>query len=191
MTDTASPGRGRRAWKKFILAAAVAGALAPDLAIAEDATALEDIVVTAERRAERAQDTPIAITAISETDLEKHGVRIAGDISNVVPNMAVYSPYGEEAQPFFSLRGVTTNDWSENQSSPIAMYVDDIYKSVGAVQALQAFDLDRVEVLRGPQGTLYGKNATGGAVNYYSKNPSLNDYDGYAILTGGNYSLFE
>jgi iron complex outermembrane receptor protein len=170
-----------------ILSAAVTLALAPGWARAGD-DALEEIVVTAERRVERVQDTPIAITAISEADLEKRGVRIASDITAAVPNMVFYSPYGEEAQPFFSLRGVTTNDWSQNQSSPIAMYVDDIYKSVGAVQALQAFDLDRVEVLRGPQGTLYGKNATGGAVNYYSKNPDLSQSEGYATVGFGNYS---
>ena len=68
------------------------------------------------------------------------------------------------------------------------MYVDEVYKPVGAVQALQTYDLDRVEVLRGPQGTLYGKNATGGAVNFYSRNPSLSEYDGYVTLGTGNYS---
>lgn len=70
------------------------------------------------------------------------------------------------------------------------MYVDEIYKSVGAVQALQIYGLDRVEVLRGPQGTLYGKNATGGAVGFYSKNPRLSEYDGYATVGAGNYSAF-
>lgn len=65
------------------------------------------------------------------------------------------------------------SDFSQNQSSPIAMYVDDVYKGVGALQALQLFDVERIEVLRGPQGTLYGKNATGGSVNIISKIPSL------------------
>src|SRR6202140_1911670 len=68
------------------------------------------------------------------------------------------------------------------------MYVDEVYKSVGAVQALQVFDMDRVEVLRGPQGTLYGKNATGGAVSFYSANPSLSSTDGYVTAGYGNYS---
>jgi outer membrane receptor protein involved in Fe transport len=131
------------------------------------------------------------VTALSQSELIDRGVRQAGDIADVVPNLLLNQPYGPEAQPTFTLRGVTTQDFSENQSSPIAMYVDEVYKPVGALQALQIYDLDRVEVLRGPQGTLYGKNATGGAVNFYSRNPSLTDYDGYAILTGGNYSLFE
>src|SRR5947207_2049435 len=151
-------------------------------------TALEEVVVTAERRSEKAQDIPLAITAVSAAELESRGVRQAGDITADVPNMLLNSPYGPEAQPTFTLRGVTTQDFSENQSSPVAMYVDEVYKSVGAVQALQTYDLDRVEVLRGPQGTLYGKNATGGAISFYTKNPSLTAYDGYITAGPGNYS---
>ncbi len=148
---------------------------------------LTEVTVTAQRQAERAQDVPIAITAISADDLVNRGVRQAGDITGSVPNMLLNSPYGPEAQPTYTLRGVTTQDFSENQSSPIAMYVDEVYKSVGAVQALQVFDLDRVEVLRGPQGTLYGKNATGGAVSFYSANPSLTTLGGYVTAGVGNF----
>ncbi|MBV8147147.1 MAG: TonB-dependent receptor, partial [Gammaproteobacteria bacterium] len=162
----------------------------PRVVAAQEAE-LEEVTVTAQRRTERLQDVPVAVTAISGSELLDRGVRQAGDIVDAVPNLLLNLPYGPEAQPTFTLRGVTTQDFSENQSSPIAMYVDEVYKPVGALQALQIYDLDRVEVLRGPQGTLYGKNATGGAVNFYSHNPSLTDYDGYAILTGGNYSLFE
>src|ERR1700694_2597883 len=141
--------------------------------------ALAEITVTAQRQSERLQDVPIAISALSASELAERGVRQAGDITSSVPNLLLNSPYGPEAQPTFTLRGVTTQDFSENQSSPVAMYVDEVYKSVGAVQALQLYDLDRVEVLRGPQGTLYGKNATGGAVSFYTANPSLSATDGY------------
>ena len=151
------------------------------------ATGLAEVVVTAERKSEKLQDVPVAVTALSAQELAERGVRQAGDITASVPNMLLNLPYGPEAQPTFTLRGVTTQDFSQNQSSPIAMYVDEVYKPVGAVQALQTFDLDRVEVLRGPQGTLYGKNATGGAVNFYSRNPSLAEYEGYATLGGGNF----
>jgi iron complex outermembrane receptor protein len=150
--------------------------------------ALEEITVTAQRVSERLQDVPVAVTAILADDLDERGVRQAGDITSAVPNLLLNSPYGPEAQPTFTLRGVTTQDFSENQSSPVAMYVDEVYKSVGAVQALQIYDLDRVEVLRGPQGTLYGKNATGGAISFYSRNPSLTAYDGYVTAGAGNYS---
>src|SRR2546426_1129195 len=129
---------------------------------------LNEIVVTAQRQSERSQDVPISLTAVSANDLNERGGRQTADITALVPHMLLNLPWGPEAQPTFTLRGVTTQDYSQNQSSPIAMYVDEVYKSVGAVQALQVFDLDRVEVLRGPQGTLYGKNATGGAISFYS-----------------------
>src|SRR6267154_1998869 len=128
------------------------------------------------------------LAAIAASELLERGIRQAGDITASVPNLLLNSPYGPEAQPTFTLRGVTTQDFSENQSSPVAMYVDEVYKSVGAVQALQTYDLDRVEVLRGPQGTLYGKNATGGAISFYTKNPSLTAYAGYITAGPGNYS---
>jgi len=171
------------------VAGSLLGAYWPRPACADEAV-LEEVTVTAQRRTERLQDVPVAVTAISGSELIDRGVRQAADIADLVPNLLLNLPYGPEAQPTFTLRGVTTQDFSENQSSPIAMYVDEVYKPVGALQSLQIYDLDRVEVLRGPQGTLYGKNATGGAVNFYSHNPSLSEYDGYLIAGGGNYSLF-
>jgi iron complex outermembrane recepter protein len=171
-----------------ILTAALASSLpAPVVHAADDAT-IDEVIVTAQRKSERVQDVPIAISAISSAELENRGIRQAGDIAAAVPNLTLSLPYGEEAQPTFALRGVTTNDWGQNQSSPIAMYVDEVYKPVGAVQALQTYDLDRVEVLRGPQGTLYGKNATGGAMSFYSKSPSLSETDGYVTVGLGNFN---
>jgi iron complex outermembrane receptor protein len=169
-----------------LFAAALVGFATPSRA--QVGGGLQEVVVTAERRAENVQDVPVAVSAFTGDDLAGMGVRQAGDITTLVPNLVLASPYGEEAQPVFSLRGVATNDFSQNQSSPIAMYVDEVYKPVGALQALQTFDLDRVEVLRGPQGTLYGKNATGGAVNFYSRNPSLQEYGGYFTAGVENYS---
>jgi outer membrane receptor protein involved in Fe transport len=172
-----------------VQAAIAAVTLIAPYAVRADTT-LEEVVVTAQRRSERLQDVPVAVTALSASDLTDRGVRQAGDIAATVPNLLLNSPYGPEAQPTFTLRGVTTQDYSQNQSSPIAMYVDEVYKPVGSVQALQTFDLDRVEVLRGPQGTLYGKNATGGAVSFFSKNPSLTQTEGYATAGFGNYSAY-
>lgn len=171
-----------------LTAGAIAAVTVPLAASADQA--LEEIVVTAQRLTERLQDVPIAVTAMSAADLADRGVRQAGDITSGVPNMLLNSPYGPEAQPTFTLRGITTQDYSQNQSSPIAMYVDEVYKPVGAVQALQTYDLDRVEVLRGPQGTLYGKNATGGAISFYSRNPSLTENEGYVTAGFGNYSMY-
>src|SRR5882762_10324109 len=177
--------RGNRFY--WLLAGVAALSAASPQSVRAD-EALAEITVTAQRVSERLQDVPVAVTAILADDLDERGVRQAGDITSSVPNLLLNSPYGPEAQPTFTLRGVTTQDFSENQSSPVAMYVDEVYKSVGAVQALQIYDLDRVEVLRGPQGTLYGKNATGGAISFYSRNPSLTAYDGYVTAGAGNYS---
>src|SRR5215470_14284085 len=185
--------RSDRSYRTLVKVAGVAAAgtlLAaswPQPARADEAAVLEEVTVTAQRRTERLQDVPVAVTAISGSELIARGVRQAADIVDAVPNLLLNMPYGPEAQPTFTLRGVTTQDFSENQSSPVAMYVDEVYKSVGAVQALQVYDLDRVEVLRGPQGTLYGKNATGGAVSFYSANPSLTSADGYVTAGVGNF----
>src|SRR5579862_4962801 len=183
------PGRTRHLAATVVAVAAVYP-VSPALHAADTnaPTDLQEVVVLAERRSEKLEDVPVAVTAISAGELQDRGVRQAGDITALVPNMMLNLPYGPEAQPTFTLRGVTTQDFSENQSSPIAMYVDEIYKPVGAVQALQTYDLERVEVLRGPQGTLYGKNATGGAVNFYTRNPNLTAYEGYVTLGAGNYN---
>src|SRR6195256_6679185 len=179
--------RGNRFY--WLLAGVAAFFAASPQSVSAD-EALAEITVTAQRVTERLQDVPVAVTAISANELAERGVRQAGDITSSVPNLLLNSPYGPEAQPTFTLRGVTTQDFSENQSSPVAMYVDEVYKPVGAVQALQVYDLDRAEVLRGPQGPLYGKNATGGGVRFYSKNPSLSEEDGYVTAGFGNYSAY-
>src|SRR5580704_15760424 len=185
--------RSMRAWRNWaswsVLIAALS-LLAPPAVVRADPESdseLNEVVVTAQRQSERSHDVPIALTAVSADELHDRGIRQAADITSLVPNLLLNLPWGPEAQPSFTLRGVTTTDYSQNQSSPIAMYVDEVYKAVGAVQALQIYDMDRVEVLRGPQGTLYGKNATGGAISFYSANPSLTSTDGYVEAGFGNY----
>src|SRR6202048_882221 len=183
-------GRGARAqntWKSLVGLLSAVATLALPLIASADSSELNEVVVTAQRQSERSHDVPIALTAVSADELHDRGIRQAADITALVPNMLLNLPWGPEAQPTFTLRGVTTQDYSQNQSSPIAMYVDEVYKAVGAVQALQVFDMDRVEVLRGPQGTLYGKNATGGAVSFYSANPSLTAADGYITAGLGHF----
>src|SRR3979490_2786320 len=185
-------GRGARAqntWASLVGLLAALTTLALPLIASADAE-LNEVVVPAQRQSERSHDVPIALTAVSADELRDRGIRQAADITSLVPNMLLNLPWGPEAQPSFVLRGVTTTDYSQNQSSPIAMYVDEVYKAVGAVQALQVFDMDRVEVLRGPQGTLYGKHETGRRVTFYSKNPSLTEEDGYVTAGFGNYSAY-
>ena len=158
---------------------------------AEDGNKLEEIVVTAQRRAENQQRVPISISMIRGDDLAANGVRNINALSAQVPNMQTTTPYGD-AVPIFSLRGVSAVDFSQNQSSPVALYVDEVYKGLPVLTSLQIFDVERVEVLRGPQGTLYGKNTTGGAVNIYTKGASLEDgLSGYVDLGYGSLNRRE
>ena len=151
---------------------------------------LEEVIVTAQKRVESMQDIPISVSALSSSDMEGLALLNASDIAAHVPNLNVSQPYGDGSPPLFALRGVTTTDYSHNQSSPIAIYVDEVYKSSGALQSLQLYDMERIEVLRGPQGTLYGKNATGGAVNFIVKKPNFEN-EGYLTLGVGNESRQE
>tara|TARA_R110000868_G_scaffold408964_2_gene693437 strand:+ start:16005 stop:18032 length:2028 start_codon:yes stop_codon:yes gene_type:complete len=113
-----------------------------------------------------------------------------GDLTGQVPNLNSIQPYGEGGSPFFVLRGVTTTDYTFTQSSPIALYVDDAVRSLPVLEIGHMYDIERIEVLRGPQGSLYGKNATGGAVNIITKKPDF-EQEGYVTLGYGNYDRKE
>ncbi|MEH3046275.1 TonB-dependent receptor [Sphingomonas adhaesiva] len=183
--------------KAILLAGSAAGCLfvaAPAMAqtaaapTQEDAgtTTLQDIVVTAQRRSESAQATPLAITAIGGDALADRGVFEASDLAQAVPNLQIAAPFGK-AQPNFALRGISiANEYNANTASPIGVYVDDAYMSSRSSHGMQLYDLERVEVLRGPQGTLYGRNTTAGAINFITKRPDLNANGGYAEVGYGN-----
>jgi len=133
-------------------------------------------------------NVPVAVSAFTSGDLERTGIRQAGDIAAMVPNLVLSSPYGSEAQPVFSLRGVTDE---RLQPKPEFANRDVRRRRVQerrGTAGVATFDLDRVEVLRGPQGTLYGKNATGGAISFFTHDPDLHAYDGYVTAGIGNYS---
>jgi iron complex outermembrane recepter protein len=154
----------------------------PEDVATDQGEGLGDIVVTAQKRSENLQRVPIAISALTSETLQQQGIRTITNLANQIPNLQVANIYGD-AVPYFSLRGISTSDVSQNQSGPVAVYVDEVYKGLPALSSLQVFDVDRIEVLRGPQGTLYGKNTTGGAVNIYTRQPDLQ-----ADRTTGNFS---
>jgi outer membrane receptor protein involved in Fe transport len=149
-----------------------------------------DIIVTAQRRQQSILTVPIAITALGGDALESKGVTNSANLASAVPNLQVSSPYGN-TQPNFSLRGISVaNEYNSNQASPIGVYVDDVYLANRTAHGMGLFDLDRVEVLRGPQGTLFGRNTTGGAINFITRAPSLTRNEGYAEAGYGNYDTW-
>ena len=148
---------------------------------------LEEIVVTATKREENLQDVPVAVTAISAAGLAARGVFDTSDLNSSMPNLQVASPYGKQ-QPNFTLRGVGVGtEFNANAASPVGVYVDEVYQSFRSSHGQQLYDLDRVEVVRGPQGTLYGRNTTGGAINFITHAPSLKGTEGYATLGYANF----
>lgn len=161
-----------------------AGVGAP--AIAQSTFSIEEVLVIAQKRPESIQDVPVAISAFTAEDMENMKMETANDISSGVPNLQVTSPFGE-TQPIFSIRGQSMADYNVNQASPVGIYVDEAYLGASFLQGMSLFDLERVEVLRGPQGTLYGKNTTGGAINFITREPSLEGTGGYVTMTVGDY----
>jgi iron complex outermembrane receptor protein len=163
--------------------------VAPQSALAQDDTAgLEEITVTAQRREQSLQDTPISITAFTPDRLDELGIHDPAAMMDFVPNAMVSSGTGrggEVAQ--FSIRGVNEARISPVLDPGVAIYVDDVYYGRPQVGFLQFVDTERVEILRGPQGTLFGKNSTGGAVRYITKKPDLDNNNGYVDITVGDY----
>jgi iron complex outermembrane receptor protein len=152
-------------------------------------TSLQEVVVTAEKRTQNLQQVPASLTAFTSAQLGQIKMDTPSDLVSHVPNLQANGIVGEGA-PLFALRGVSMLDYSLSQEGPIAVYVDQVYEGNIALMGVDMFDLERIEVLRGPQGTLYGKNATGGAINFITQKPKFDD-DGYLTLGAGNYGRQE
>ncbi len=148
-----------------------------------------DIVVTAQKRSERALAVPLSLTVLGDRPTERTRLTQADDLAGQVPNLQFSATVGENT-PIFALRGVSMSDFSLNQAGPVATYYDEVYKGNFAFLGVQLFDLDRIEVLRGPQGTLYGKNTTGGAINLVATAPTPHN-EGYLLAGIGNFGRVE
>jgi outer membrane receptor protein involved in Fe transport len=150
----------------------------------------DEILVTAQRREQSLLDVPLAVSALAGESLATKGVTNSAQLGALVPNLQINSPFGT-TQPNFSLRGIgVANEYNSNQASPVGVYIDDVYLAPRTSHGMGLFDLDRIEVLRGPQGTLFGRNTTGGAVNFITKKPSLSGANGNIELGYGNYNTF-
>ena len=133
---------------------------------------IETIVVTAQRRSENVQNVPISVQAFTGKTLKDLGIKSSTDLTQVTPNLDIALPSGAGSQPIISIRGIGLNDYDSNNAGPNGVYLDEVYLSSPASQTFQLFDLQRVEVLKGPQGTLYGMNTSGGAINFITNKPT-------------------
>jgi iron complex outermembrane receptor protein len=164
---------------------------APDGEAAEDVTqrGVSTIIVTAQRREESVQDVPIAISAFNQEELRTRGAFTALDVAQFVPNLVGLNNTGLGTANSYYLRGIGNSESIATFDPPIGTYVDDIYISRQNANNLSLFDVNRIEVLRGPQGTLFGRNTTGGAINVFLSEPG-DEFGGYAEVGYGSYEQY-
>ncbi len=148
---------------------------------------LEEITVTAQKREQNLQDVGVTITAFTGDQIEALGFTNTTDIVAMTPGLNYTVPNAESSQINFFLRGVGLNDFADANENPVAVYVDEVYRPAMGGLSFQLFDMERVEVLRGPQGTLFGRNTTGGLVHFVSRRPT-EEPDGYLNGTFGEFN---
>jgi iron complex outermembrane receptor protein len=153
---------------------------------ASDAPQSGDIIVTAQKRAQTVNKVSIAVTALSEQQLNDAGVVTIRDLTSAVPNVQVHT-IGPVGFSGVSVRGISNQDFSQLGSPAVATYVDGVYVAVSQAMTGGLYDIDRMEVLRGPQGTTYGQNATGGNVNIITPDPK-HAFGASADVSYGNYN---
>jgi iron complex outermembrane recepter protein len=174
---------------RLMAAAAGAGAIFIAAgALASDNGVLEEIVVTAQRRVESAQNVGIAMSVISGLSLSEKSISYVNDLQNAVPSLQVEPAFGS-SQPQFRLRGIGFIDYTSNNTSPVGVSLDGVAFALPIQTQGQLFDIDRVEVLRGPQGTLYGRNTTGGEINFISNRPTADPHAGFSLEYGSHNEL--
>ncbi len=160
-------------------------AATPSAVSINDAGGLEEIVVTAQRREESAQSVGIAMSVLSGQSLADKSIAYVNDLQNAVPSLQVEPAFGS-SQPQFRLRGVGFIDYTSNNTSPVGVSLDGVAFALPIQTQGQLFDIDRVEVLRGPQGTLYGRNTTGGEINFISNRPTAETHAGVSLEYGSH-----
>ena len=154
------------------------------------ATTLDAVTVTARKREETLQEVPVAVTAFTAESLDKLNIRDLGDLGAQVPNLTIYAARGSTSTVTAYIRGVGQADPLWGVDPGVGIYLDDVYIARPQGALLDVFDVERIEVLRGPQGTLYGKNTIGGAIKYISRGLPQ-ETDGFASVTVGNYNQLD
>ncbi len=151
---------------------------------------LEEVVVTAQKRSENLQETPISITALTSGSIEKRGISNVENLIGTIPAVAGFEAPSGRGNVSVAIRGVSSGSPNNPSVDPAnAFYMDGVYVGKMTGSALDVADIERIEVLRGPQGTLYGRNSTGGAVNFITKKP-LGEFAAKITASAGNYDLW-
>ncbi|WP_332034550.1 TonB-dependent receptor [Microbulbifer sp.] len=171
---------------RFFTLSTLSAAIAVSTALSGAASAaeIEEVVVTAQKRAENLQDVPIAISAFTGDSMKAMGVKSLTDLGKFTPGVEMNND--TPLQPTYSVRGIETGDFTVGSDPAVAVYVDGVYTGRGAGAEIPLADIERVEVLKGPQGTLFGRNATGGAIHIISQKPQADDTT-ELNLSAGNY----
>lgn len=165
-------------------------AVAQEVSAQNESFMLEEVIVTAEKRTESLQDTPISLVAFDSATLENQGIDSLIDIASLVPSMTIEPFPTNNATLRIFIRGVGLADAQITQDPPVGVYLDGAYIARSTGLALDVAELERIEVLRGPQGTLYGRNATGGAINLITRPPTTEGIAFRQQLTAGNRDRF-
>lgn len=155
----------------------------------DSATGLEEVLVTAQRRGERLQDVPITLTVLGGDEVEQARIQQLGDIASRTPGLN-FDAF-PASQPRIAIRGIGSSDRGAAGDPSAAVFLDEIYLGRPAAVAFDAFDVERIEVLKGPQGTLYGRNVVGGAINVLSRRPDVDRFDAGAEATVGNFERLD
>ena len=151
------------------------------------ASFLEEIIVTAQKREQSLQDVGVSVTAFDASQMRELGITNATDIGDVTPGVLFTKTSSSSALSALSIRGIAQSDFSLNQEAPNAIYLDEVYISSPGAAAFALYDLNRIEVLRGPQGTLFGRNATGGLAHYITERPT-DEFEAYLEAGTGSES---
>lgn len=167
----------------------VLAALCCPAALAQESMILEEIMVTAQRREENIQNVPITISAFSGEALQQFGARRLENVAALVSNTQVFDLVGS-GMPVWFIRGTGIIDFNPNNTPTAAVYLDDVYQVSSVFGSIALFDVERVEVLKGPQGGLYGRNTSGGAVRVATREPSFDEATGEASVSADRWGRF-
>lgn len=148
---------------------------------------LEEVVVTAQKRAQSVQDIGIAISAFTENDIKDLGMSQPIDMAAQTPGLTIKNVLNKAA-PIFTVRGIGNTSFTSNSVAPVGVYVDELFMASSSMLTFSLFDTERVEVLKGPQGTLFGRNTTAGAISFVTKKPTQ-ERDGFVSVTLGDYDV--